>query len=122
MVASLRSKWVVGKAVRAGLAVGGRIPHHSYAGGETTNAGSMKMVRDVTDEPPTHFQRHPPGRGQLAVFSALLARPVSIQIWALRSRLEKQPTDLQRRHHYMRDGTLGPNYDCRHAIRQLLVS
>src|SRR5208283_2776339 len=29
------------------------------------------------------------------------------QIWALRSRLEKQPTDLRRRHHYMRDGTLG---------------
>ena len=29
-----------------------------------------------------------------------------IQIWALRSRLEKQPTDLRRRHHYMRDGAL----------------
>ena len=29
------------------------------------------------------------------------------QIWALRSRLEKQPTDLRRHHHYMRDGTLG---------------
>ena len=29
-----------------------------------------------------------------------------IQIWALRSRLEKQPTDLRRRHHYLRDGTL----------------
>src|SRR5246500_598124 len=28
------------------------------------------------------------------------------QIWVLRSRLEKQPTDLRRRHHYMRDGTL----------------
>jgi fibronectin-binding autotransporter adhesin len=28
------------------------------------------------------------------------------QIWALRSRLEKQPTDLRRRHHYLRDGTL----------------
>src|SRR3984893_12827480 len=28
------------------------------------------------------------------------------QIWALRSRLEKQPTDLRRRHHYMRDGAL----------------
>ena len=30
-----------------------------------------------------------------------------IQIWALRSRLEKQPTDRRRRHHYLRDGTLG---------------
>ena len=28
------------------------------------------------------------------------------QIWALPSRLEKQPTDLRRHHHYMRDGTL----------------
>src|SRR6266481_5071475 len=28
------------------------------------------------------------------------------QIWALRSRLEKQPTDLRRQHHYMRDGAL----------------
>jgi hypothetical protein len=26
--------------------------------------------------------------------------------WALRSRLEKQPTDLRRRHYYMRDGAL----------------
>ena len=39
------------------------------------------------------------------------------QLWALRSRLEKQPTDLRRRHHYMRDGTLvsnlkGPVTDC----------
>jgi hypothetical protein len=33
--------------------------------------------------------------------------------WALRSRLEKQPTDLRRRHHYMRDGTLVLN---RHAL------
>ena len=41
-------------------------------------------------------------------FSALLARPVCVQIWALRSRLEKQPTDLRRCHHYMRDGTRAP--------------
>ena len=30
--------------------------------------------------PPAHFHRNPPGRGQLAVFSALLAPYVSIQI------------------------------------------
>src|ERR1700690_3586205 len=29
------------------------------------------------------------------------------QIWALRSRLEKQPTDRRQRHHYLRDGALG---------------
>jgi hypothetical protein len=31
---------------------------------------------------------------------------ISIQIWALRSRPEKQPTDLRRCHYYMRDGAL----------------
>ena len=40
-----------------------------------------------------------------------LVRPVSIQIRALyrqsgSDRLEKQPTDLRRHHHYMRDGAL----------------
>jgi hypothetical protein len=48
----------------------------------------------------------PFGPWPVGCFSALLTRPVSIQIWALRSRLEKQPTDLRRCHHYMRDGTL----------------
>jgi hypothetical protein len=53
---SLRSKWAAGKAVRAGLAVGGRY-----------------LNRYVTDpaaagQPPAHFQRNPLGRGRLAVF------------------------------------------------------
>jgi hypothetical protein len=35
--------------------------------------GSVNLARDVTDpaaagQPPAHFQRNPPGRGQLAVF------------------------------------------------------
>ena len=41
--------------------------------------------------------------------AAGLARPVSIQIWALRSRLEKPPTDpasAGRGHHYMQDGAV----------------
>ena len=101
MVTSLRSKWAAGKAVRAGLAVEG-----AY------------LNRYVTDpaaagRPPAHFQRNPPGRGQLAVFLSGGCRTRSTrmtQIWVLRSRLEKQPTDpatAGRRHHYMRDGTLG---------------
>src|SRR5580704_11088014 len=54
MVMSLRSKWAAGKAVRAGLAVGGRI---------------SKLIRNRrATQPPAHFQRNPPGRGQLAVF------------------------------------------------------
>ena len=56
MVMSLRSKWAVGKAVRAGLAVEG-----AY------------LDRYVTDpaaagQPPAHFHRNPPGRGQFAFF------------------------------------------------------
>src|SRR5580704_11375355 len=92
MVMSLRSKWAAGKAVRAGLAVEG-----AY------------LNRYVTDEQ----------RSRRPIFNATLRAAASwlffrvarstrmTQIWALRSRLEKQPTDLRRRHHYMRDGTLG---------------
>jgi hypothetical protein len=46
--------------------------------------------------------------------AAGLARPVSIQIWALRSRLEKPPTDPASAgggHHCMPDGALaGSSY------------
>ncbi|MBV9297569.1 MAG: hypothetical protein JO066_01200 [Verrucomicrobia bacterium] len=44
-------------------------------------------------------------RGAYLGFSALLARVRIDSDMALRSRLEKQPTDLWRCHHYMRDGT-----------------
>src|SRR5271166_6918516 len=98
MVTSLRSKWAAGKAVRAGLAIEG-----AY------------LNRYVTDEQ----------RGRPPIFNATLRAAVGwlffcvarstrmTQIWALyrqsgSDRLEKQPTDLRRRHHYMRDGTLGP--------------
>jgi hypothetical protein len=48
MVMSLRSKWAAGKAR------GGRI---------------SKSIRNRrATQPPAHFQRNPPGRGQLAVF------------------------------------------------------
>jgi hypothetical protein len=51
---SLRSKWAAGKAVRAGLAIGGRI---------------SELIRNRrATPPPAHFQRNPSGRGQLAVF------------------------------------------------------
>ena len=66
------------------------------------------MVRDVTDE---QRSRRPVFNATLwAAASWLFFRvahsAVMIQIAALRSRLEKQPTDLRRRHHYMRDGAL----------------
>src|ERR1700676_1702615 len=99
MVTSLRSKWAAGKAVRAGLAVEG-----AY------------LNRYVTDEQ----------RGRRPIFNATLRAAASwlffcvarstrmTQIWALRSRLEKQPTDLRRRHHYMRDGALA---QCTASVR-----
>ena len=66
------------------------------------------LNRYVTDEQ----------RGRRPIFNATLRAGASwlffrvarstrmTQIWALRSRLEKQPTDRRRRHHYLRDGTL----------------
>src|SRR6516225_8496859 len=91
MVMSLRSKWAAGKAR------GGRI--------------SESIRNRRATQPPAHFQRNPPGRGQLAVF-----RRCSLLTYQSRyarryrqsgsDRLEKQPTDLRRYHHYMRDGTL----------------
>jgi hypothetical protein len=65
MVASLRSKWAAGKAR------GGRIPHQ-FCSRRTkpdrqkpkTGAGRNRRAT----QPLAHFQRNPPGRGQLAVF------------------------------------------------------
>ena len=57
----------------------------------------------------THFQRNPLGRGRLAVFPSGGRRTRStamIQIAALRSRLEKQPTDLRRSPRDLGDGAL----------------
>src|SRR6266446_7485161 len=52
------------------------------------------------------FSTQPSGPRPVGCFSALLAWPVSIQIWALRSRLEKQPTDLRRNQRDLGDGAL----------------
>src|SRR5437868_3843853 len=86
MVTSLRSKWAVGKAR------GGRI--------------SEWICNRRATPPPAHFQRNPPGRGRLAVFPRCSLLTYQSR-YARRSRLEKQPTDLWRWHHYMRDGTPG---------------
>ena len=88
---SLSSKWAAGKPVRAGLALKG-----AY------------LNRYVTDEQHSH---RPIFDATLRAAASWLffrvARSARMdQIWALRSRIEKQPTDLRRHHHYMRDGTL----------------
>src|ERR1700676_581384 len=95
MVTSLRSKWAAGKAVRAGLAVEG-----AY------------LNRYVTDE---QRSRRPIFIATLRAGASLLffrvARSTRMtQIWALRSRLEKQPTDLRQNTSYFGDRTLeGPS-------------
>src|ERR1700731_4966560 len=92
MVMSLRSKWAAGKAVRAGLALGGRI---------------SKLIRNRrATQPPAHFHRNPLGRGQLAVFPRCSLLTYRFR-YARRSRLEKQPTDLRRNPRDLGDGTLG---------------
>ena len=53
MVTSLRSKWAVGKAVRAGLADGGRI--------------SESIRNRRATQPAAHFHRNPAGRGDVAI-------------------------------------------------------
>jgi hypothetical protein len=66
---SLRSKWAGGKAVRAGLAVGGRIPPHftlSPIWSRPYQNGAGRSQRET--QPQAHFQRNPSGRGWLAVF------------------------------------------------------
>src|SRR5271167_1987241 len=101
MVMSLRSKWAVGKAVRAGLAVEG-----AY------------LNRYVTDEQ----------RGRRSIFIANLwagaswlffrvARSTRMtQIWVLRSRLEKQPTHLRQYTCYFGDRTLGRRVPARGVL------
>src|SRR6516225_4187509 len=84
-ILSLRSKWAAGKAR------GGRI--------------SRSIRNRRATQPPAHFQRNPPGRGQLAVFPRCSLDPYESRYGRF-ARLEKQPTDLRRRHHYMRDGAL----------------
>jgi hypothetical protein len=84
MVMSLRSKWAASKVVRAGPAFRGRIPHQFTLvairvdrGGRQTGAGRNRS--GAAGQPPAHFQRNPPGRGQLLFFrpaAAGLARPV----------------------------------------------
>src|SRR5262249_9375054 len=73
---SLQSKWAVGKAR------GGRI--------------SRAIRNRRATQPPAHFHRNPPGRGQLAVFRRCSLLTYRFR-YARRSRLEKQPTDLRRK-------------------------
>src|SRR5260370_34918620 len=72
---------------------------HSTKSGWGREMGRESIRNRRATRPPAHFQRNPPGRGQLAVFPSggCRTRPVWIQIWALypqsgSDRPEKQPT------------------------------
>jgi len=71
-------------------------------------------------QPPAHFQRNPQGRGRLAVFLRCSLGPYRSREWALRSRLEKQPTDPRRNQGDLEDGALGRTIDL--ALPVVLVS
>jgi len=86
MVTALRSKWTAGKAR------GGRI--------------SESIRNRRATPPPAHFQRNPRAAAGWLFFRVARSLRIDLARYARRSRLEKQPTDLRRRHHYMRDGTL----------------
>jgi hypothetical protein len=88
----LRSKWAAGKAVRAGLTVRGRI--------------SESIRNRRATQPPAHFQRNPPGAASSWLFFRVARSTRMTRIWALRSRLEKQPTDLRRNSRDLGDGAL----------------
>jgi hypothetical protein len=88
----LRSKWAAGKAVRAGLALEG-----AY------------LNRYVTDE---QCGRRPIfiatlWAGASWLFFRVARSTRMTRIWALRSCLEKQPTDLRQNTSYFGDRTLG---------------
>ena len=77
-------------------------------GPSRTGAKGAYLNRYVTDE---QRSRRPVFTATLRAAASWLffrvARSARMdQIWALRSRLEKQSTDLRRHHHYMRDGAL----------------
>src|SRR6478672_10666800 len=78
-----------------------------YTPGTLGLEGSMKVVRDVTDEQRRRrpiFHRNPSGRSQLAVFLRCSLGPYDLDMGA-RSRLEKQPTDFRQNICYFGDRT-----------------
>ena len=122
---ALRSKWAAGKAVRAGLAVEGASRTSFRLVAAWFASAALKLVRDVTDEQRSRRPIFNATRwaGASWLFFRVAHSTRMTQIWALRSRLEKQPTDLRRRHHYLRDGALvsdlvhQPNPQKSHALR-----
>src|SRR5271166_658011 len=96
MVMSLRSKWAVGKAVRAGLAVEG-----AYLNRYVTDEQRSRPIFDATLRAAAGW-----------LFFRVARSTRMTQIWALyrqsgSDRLEKQPTDLRQYTCYFGDRTPG---------------
>jgi hypothetical protein len=84
MVTSLRSKWATGWGKRIGGSAYGRVGvckessgsckppgQYSHVEKQSYSPDAVTPIRRPADTfplPPAHFQRNPPGRGQLAVF------------------------------------------------------
>src|SRR5262249_16405315 len=88
----------------------GRTARRSHPACQWDGAYLERYVTDpaAAGQPPAHFDRNPPGRGQLAVFPRCSLLTYRFR-YDRRSRLEKQPTDpatAGRRHAYFGDRTL----------------
>ena len=91
----LRSKWAVGKA----------------------RGGSIsESIRDRrATRPPAHFHRNLRAGASWLFFRVARSTRMT-QIWVLRSRLEKQPTDLRQYACYFGDRTLGSRVPARAVL------
>ena len=87
----MRSKWAAGKAVRAGLAEEGAYLNRYV----TDEQGSRRPIFIATL-----------WAGASWLFFRVAHSTRMTQIWALRSRLDKQPTDLRQNTSYFGDRTL----------------
>jgi hypothetical protein len=91
-------------------------PAPFYAPADLVLSRGVKMVRDVTDEQRSSRPIFNATAWAAAswLFFCVARSTVMIQIAALRSRLENQPTDLRRNPRDLGDGALDVLYELRH--------
>src|ERR1700726_2676859 len=86
--------------------IGGILLRSKWAAGKARGGSISESIRDRrATQPPAHFHRNPLGRASWLFFRVARSTRMT-QIWALRSRLEKQPTDLRQNTSYFGDRTL----------------
>jgi hypothetical protein len=86
-------------------------------GGPSRTGGKGSISKPIRDRratrPPAHFHCNPLGPGASWLFFRVARSTRMTRIWVLRSRLEKQPTDLRQNTSYFGDRTLGCSLLCR---------